>query len=86
MALFASEKKRKYHQHLKDPNKHVWNEKRSDIFSDLTEEPNDSNNFKNACKFITRCVELEEWGKFKIEGNCSKNHFRAAGAGAPTKL
>lgn len=33
------------------------------FFSDLKEEPNDSNDFKNACKFITRCVELEEKGK-----------------------
>lgn len=33
------------------------------FFSDIKEEPNDLNDFKNACKFITRCVELEEKGK-----------------------
>ena len=56
-----------------------------EFFSDLKEEPNDWNDFKNASKFITRSVELEEKGKFEIEGNCSKNHFHVAGAGAPTK-
>ena len=36
--------------------------------------------FKNACKFITRCDELEEKGKLEIERNYSKKHFRVAGA------
>ena len=52
----------------------------SDIFSDVKEKPNDSNDFKNTCKFINRCAELE-----KKKGNCSKNHFHVSGAGAPTK-
>ena len=50
------------------------------FFSDLKDESNDSNDFKNACKFITRCVELEEKGKLEIERNYSKKHFRVAGA------
>ena len=37
-----------------------------------------------SCKFITLCLELEEKGKFEIEGNCSNNHFGLAGAGTPT--
>ena len=53
----------------------------SDIFSDVKEKPNDSNDFKNTCKFINRCAELEK----KKKGNCSKNHFHVSGAGAPTK-
>ena len=32
----------------------------SDIFSDVKEKPNDSNDFKNTCKFINRCAELEK--------------------------
>ena len=35
----------------------------SDIFSDVKEKPNDSNDFKNACKFISGCAELEKKGK-----------------------
>ena len=56
-----------------------------ELFSDLKEEPNDSNDFKNACKFTTRCVESEEKGKLEIERNCPKNYFRVAGTGVPTK-
>ena len=56
-----------------------------EFFSDLKEEPNDSNDFKNACKFTTRCVELEEKGRLEIERNCPKNYFRVAGTGVPTK-
>ena len=38
------------------------------FFSDLQEEPNDSNDFKNACKFITRCFELKGKKKLKYKG------------------
>ena len=102
VALIALERKRKYEQDLKDPKKHVWNEKRKrwvnpisqtgyigptvrECFSDLREVANDSADFLNACKFVNQCVDLEKKGKFDIEGNCSKKHFRVAGAGPPTK-
>ena len=51
----------------------------------MKDEKNDTADFKSCVKFVGRCEELLEAGKFEIEGNDSKSKFRVQGAGTPKK-
>ena len=56
-----------------------------ELFSDIKDEPNDSKDFKNALKFVDRCVKLHEDGEFVKEGNVSTSKYRVIGAGPPQR-
>lgn len=78
-----NEKKRRWTQ----PNTQVGYKARTvrEVFTDMTNEKNDTEDFKSCLKFVGRCEELLKNGKFDIEGNSSQSKFRVLGAGAPKR-
>ena len=51
------------------------------VFIDLKDEKSDTNGFKRATKFVSRCLEKLQRGEFALEENCGKNKYRLMGAG-----
>ena len=51
------------------------------VFIDLKDEKSDTNDFKSATKFVSRCLEKQQRGEFALEENCGKNKYRLMGAG-----
>ena len=52
-----------------------------EVFIDLKDEKSDTNDFKSATKFVSRCLEKLQRGEFALEENCGKNKYRLMGAG-----
>ena len=51
------------------------------VFIDLNVEKSDTNDFKSATKFVSRCLEKLQRGEFASEENCGKNKYQLMGAG-----
>ena len=45
------------------------------VFIDLKDEKSDTNYFKSAKKFVSRCLEKLQRGEFALEENCGKNKY-----------
>ena len=56
-----------------------------ELFSNLKEAKSDDKEFKSATKYVSRCLEKLEQGKFDIAGNDVTNKYRVLGAGAPKR-
>ena len=54
-----------------------------ETFTDLKEERYDTVDFKSATKFVSRCLEKLDRGKFDTEENRRSDRFRVLGAGKP---
>ena len=50
------------------------------VFIDLKDEKSDTNDFKSATKFVSRCLEKLQRGEFALEENCGKSKYRLMGA------
>ena len=50
-----------------------------EVFKDLTDEPNDSNDFKSAAKLANHCLEKLGKGEFDLEEGCCKNKYHVMG-------
>ena len=52
-----------------------------EVFKGLTDERNDTKDFKSAAKLVSSCLEKLEKGEFDLEENCSKSKYHVMGAG-----
>ena len=51
-----------------------------EVFKGLTDERNDTKDFKSAAKLVSRCLEKLEKGEFDLEENCCKSKYHVMGA------
>ena len=57
-----------------------------EVFKDLTDEPNNSKDFKSATKFVSCCLEKLQKGEFNLKENYCKNKYCVIGATTQKKL
>ena len=51
-----------------------------EVFKGLTDERNDTKDFKSAAKLVSHCLEKLEKGEFDLEENCCKSKYHVMGA------